>query len=240
MGKENLQRLMDEAPRGQPLDPEMLRDMRISARSTSYLLDAGWLQRLSKGAYLLRGDTPSREGILAFISRKVPGVHLGGRTALLVKASATLPASERIVLWGPRPYKFAPWIAEYLDFSYQTTNLFDDALEYGEGLSPARIDPSVLVSAPERAFLELVSDAGKALTKEEAARCLDMAGEIRESALHQFLSHCTRVKVIKLVHELGRRANYAWADVAQRHVDRLRADKPWSYVSKNGERLTLR
>jgi len=29
MGKENLQRLMEEATRGQPLDPEMLRDMRV-------------------------------------------------------------------------------------------------------------------------------------------------------------------------------------------------------------------
>ena len=240
MGKENLQRLMEEAPRGQPLDPEMLRDMRVSPRSTSYLLDAGWLQRLSKGAYLLRGDRPTREGVLAFISRKIPGMHVGGRTALAWNASAILPASGRIVLWGPRPYKFPPWVAEHLDFSYQTTDLFDGVLPYEQGLNPTLNNPGVVVSVPERALLELVSDAGKSMPHEELAGCMEMAGELRESVLHQFLSHCTRVKVIKLVRDLGQRADHPWVGVAQQHVDRLGADKRWSYVSKNGERLTLK
>lgn len=231
---------MEEAPRGQPLDPEMLRDMRISPRSTSYLLTAGWLQRLSKGAYLLRGDKLRREGILAFIARKIPGVHVGGRTALAWHASALLPAMERIVLWGPRPYKFPSWIAEHLDFSYQTTNLFDEDLPDALGLNPAGADPGVVISVPERALLELVSDAGKSMTSEELVQSMDMARDLRESVLDELLSHCTRVKVIKLVRDIGQRNDCAWASVAQRHADRLSADKRWSYLSKNGERLTLK
>ncbi|WP_313068144.1 AbiEi antitoxin N-terminal domain-containing protein [Paraburkholderia sp. LEh10] len=43
---------------------------------------AGWLQSLSKGAYLLAGDRPTRDGILAYLSRRVAGLHIGGKTAL--------------------------------------------------------------------------------------------------------------------------------------------------------------
>ena len=62
-----VQLLMREAPRGQPLDPAMLRNLGISPAQTHYLVTAGWLQRLSKGAYLLRGDVPTMEGILMYL-----------------------------------------------------------------------------------------------------------------------------------------------------------------------------
>jgi hypothetical protein len=43
MASKTLQRLMDVAPRGQPLDPQMLRDCGISPQQTTYLVTAGWL-----------------------------------------------------------------------------------------------------------------------------------------------------------------------------------------------------
>ncbi|WP_396335782.1 AbiEi antitoxin N-terminal domain-containing protein [Chromobacterium haemolyticum] len=61
-----VQQLMRTAPRGQPLDVEMLRRMDISPSQASLLARAGWLQRLSRGAYLLAGDTPTTDGIIAF------------------------------------------------------------------------------------------------------------------------------------------------------------------------------
>ncbi|PLQ00437.1 type IV toxin-antitoxin system AbiEi family antitoxin domain-containing protein [Cupriavidus pauculus] len=240
MGKENLQRLMELAPRGQPLDPDLLRDMRVSSRATSYLLEAGWLQRLSKGAYLLRGDKPTREGMVAFVSRKMPGLHIGGKSALTWHATQKVSATtERIGLWGPRPYRFPSWLAEHLDFMYQTTDLFDGHLPYAQGLISAPHDPGVMVSVPERALLELASDAGKTLTVQALENAMSLASDLRPSVLDQLLSHCTRVKVIKLVRDIGRRGSFSWADTAEQHVDRLGADKRWSYASKNGERLTL-
>ena len=41
MASKTLQRLMDVAPRGQPLDPQILRDCGISPQQTSYLVNAG-------------------------------------------------------------------------------------------------------------------------------------------------------------------------------------------------------
>jgi hypothetical protein len=91
---------MEVVPRGQPLDPKMPRDGGVSAQQTSYLVSAGWLQHLSKGAYLLTGDRPTCDGILAYLSDWIAGLHVGGKTALGWQGVRhNLSFREHVVLW---------------------------------------------------------------------------------------------------------------------------------------------
>ncbi|WP_346778730.1 AbiEi antitoxin N-terminal domain-containing protein [Burkholderia sp. Ac-20353] len=153
MASKTLQRLMEGAPRGQSLDPQVLRDSGVGAQQTTNLINAGWLQRLSKRAYLLAGDTPTRDGILACLSRRIAGLHVGGKTALGWQGARYHPQlRERVVLWAARPYVMPDWVGEHLRYTLQTTQLFDERLSDTAGLSalPNR-DPSLLVSEPERA-----------------------------------------------------------------------------------------
>lgn len=62
---------------------------------------------------------------------------------------------------------------------------------------------------------------------------------LRHDVLDEFLSHCHRVKVVRLVHDLGLEADFSWARGIQQHVDRLGAGKRWSNQTKNG-RITLK
>ncbi|KAJ3472724.1 hypothetical protein NLI96_g13276 [Meripilus lineatus] len=149
MASKSLQRLMEGTPHGQPLDPQMLRDCGVSAQQTTYLVQAGWLQRLSKGAYLLAGDTPTRDGILAYLSRRVPGLHVGGKTALDWQGVRhNVSFRERVVLWAehdaPLRYVFA---------------------ERCSPVTPAEWRSFATGSEPERALLELASDIGKQRAK---------------------------------------------------------------------------
>ncbi len=246
MASKSLQRLMESVPRGQPLDPQMLRDCGVSAQQTTYLVSAGWLQRLSKGAYLLAGDTPARDGVLAYLSRHVTGLHVGGRTALdwqSVRHNASF--RERVVLWAMRPYVMPGWVDEHLPHTLQTTRLFDDSLPGGFAISalPNR-DPSILVAEPERALLELASDVGKRLAKgqslEEAIQIASSLRNLRPKVLDTLLSHCTRVKVVKLVRDLGESSGFAWGKGLQRHVDRLGPGKRWSSSRKGMPSLNLK
>ncbi|MEM5387777.1 type IV toxin-antitoxin system AbiEi family antitoxin domain-containing protein [Paraburkholderia phymatum] len=246
MASKTLQRLMDVAPRGQPLDPEMLRDCGISAQQTTYLVNAGWLQRLSKGAYLLTGDTPTRDGILAYLSRRIPGLHVGGRTALDWQGVRhNVSFRERVVLWADRPYVMPDWVGEHMPYTLQTTRLFDANLPAGTGLSPLpNRDPSLVVAEPERALLELASDVGKRRAKgqslEEAMSIAASLRNLRPKVLDTLLSHCTRVKVVKLVRDLGEASGFAWGKDLQRHVDRLGAGRRWTSSRKDGPRFTLK
>jgi hypothetical protein len=242
MSNKTVQRLMHDTKRGHPIDSEMLRDMGVSAALASHMVKSGWLTRLSKGAYLLTGDAPSRDGTIAYLSRRVPGLHVGGKTALAWQGVRhNISFREKIVLWGKESYRFPPWVAEHVSYSYQTTALFDDEFTYQNGLKPLPSgDPGVLVSVPERALLELASDIGKGQSMEEASNLMVSLRNIRSDVLDDFLGHCKRVKVVRLVRDLGVEADFSWAEDLQKHVDRLGAGKRWSNKTKDGKRLTLK
>ena len=246
MASKSLQRLMESVPRGQPLDPQMLRDCGVSAQQTTYLVSAGWLQRLSKGAYLLAGDTPTRDGVLAYLSRHVTGLHVGGKTALDWQGVRhNMSFRERVVLWAARPYVMPDWVSEHLPHTLQTTRLFDGNLPEGFAISPLpNQDPSLLVAEPERALLELASDVGKRLAKgqslDEAINIASSLRNLRPKVLDALLSHCTRVKVVKLVRDLGESSGFAWGKDLQRHVDRLGPGKRWTSSRKGAPSLNLK
>lgn len=242
MSLQTVQRLMQESRRGHPLDTDALRELGVSNALASHLTKAGWLQRLSQGAYLLAGDTPTRDGTIAFLSRRIPGLHVGGKTALAWQGVRhNISFREKVVLWGSAPYRFPAWVAEHLPHAFQITALFDEDISENAGLKPLPAGAAeVLVSVPERALLELASDVGKGQSLEEASNLMVGLRNIRRDVLDEFLRHCTRVKVVRLVRDLGLEAGHPWAADVQKHVDRLGAGKRWSNRTRSGKRLTLK
>ncbi|MBB5405775.1 hypothetical protein QFZ89_004111 [Paraburkholderia youngii] len=233
--------MMQESRRGHPIDSGMLRDMGISAALAAHMVRSGWLQRLSQGVYLLTGDTPTRDGSIAYLTRRIAGLHVGGKTALAWQGVRhNIAFREKVVLWGQKPYRIPSSVGQHLVYSFQTTSLFDDDLPYDKGLKPLPAGgPEVNVSVPERAILELASDIGKGQSFEEASNLMVSLHNLRADVLDEFLSHCHRVKVVRLVRDLGREADFAWARGLQKHVDRLGTGKRWSNQTKNG-RITLK
>jgi hypothetical protein len=63
---------------------------------------------------------------------------------------------------------------------------------------------------------------------------------LRPTVLDTLLSHCTRVKVVKLVRDLGEAGGFPWGQDLQRHVDRLGPGRRWTSSRKGGPRLTLK
>lgn len=241
MGGKAFQHVLDNAPGGQPLDPATLRELGVSPALASYWVRAGWLLRLSKGAYLTRGDTPTSDGIIVYLSRRVPGLHVGGKTALDWQGVRhNVAFRPRTVLWGQAPYRFPVWVSEYVLYSYQTTQLFHDSFSYKAGLKPLPNGNSeVLVSVPERALLELASDVGKRHSLEEAINIAHSLRNLRVHVLDQFLEACLRVKVVRLVRDIGLATGFEWGSNLQKHVDRL-GGKRWSNQIRTGERLVLK
>jgi hypothetical protein len=246
MASKALQLLMKNMPRGVPIDADRLRAMDISPQQATNMVNSGWLQRLSKGAYVLAGDTPTREGVLIFLGQRVPGMHVGGKTALEWQGVRhNISFRERVILWGERPYAMPEWIELHMPHTYQTTAIFDDGLPKNIGLAPLpNGSPHILVSIPERALLELASDIGKQGEKgqslEEALNLMPSLRNLRTKQLEQLLNHCTRAKVVKLVRDLGASSGYQWGQDLQKYVDRLGPGKRWSSSRKNAPRFTLK
>ncbi|WP_392394906.1 type IV toxin-antitoxin system AbiEi family antitoxin domain-containing protein [Paraburkholderia caledonica] len=246
MANTTVQRLLEKAPRGQPLDPKMLRTLGIEASQTSYLVRAGWLKRLSKGAYLLVGDQLSTDGVIAYLSRRVPGLHVGGKTALDWQGIRhNIAFRPRFALWAFQSYRFPDWVGEHMPFSFQTTQLFRNDAPIAAWLRPLpNKNNEILVSIPELALLELASSIGKAgdkgQTLEEATHLAELMRNLRVDVLTSILGYCIRVKVLKLVRDLGRTSGHAWGNNLQAYVEARSLGKRWSRSGKDGRRLTLK
>jgi hypothetical protein len=133
------------------------------------------------------------------------------------------------------------WFTTRFESRYQATQLFDATARQGMGLQPLPTGRAeVLVSVPERALLELLSDVGKTQSLTETRQLVESLRTLREKTLDELLAHTTRIKVVRLAELLSNDLNLPWAALAKRHSQRLGGGKRWIAVSKSGERLDLR
>jgi hypothetical protein len=234
--------LLAELPRGEPLSIAALRAWGVSAFRASDLARSGWLTHLGRGVYMLPGDTLTREGCLAYLSQRVSGFHVGGKTALDWRGiRQNVSFREILSLWGDQPKRLPAWFTQRFDGRYQETQLFDAKLRKGFGLQPLPNGRAeILVSVPERALLELLSDVGKTQSLEETRQLVEGLRTLREKTLDELLAHSTRIKVVRLAELIARDLNLPWAALAKRHSQRMGGGKRWIAVAKNGERLDLR
>lgn len=242
----SLKTLLAELPRGEPFSTADLQARGVSAFRASALGRSGWLTHLARGVYMLPGDTLTRDGALAFVSRQTPGLHVGSKTALAWRGvRQNLSFVETLALWGDKPQRLPEWFTQRFAAQYQATQLFDAQLPPGFGLQslPAgRAD--VLVSVPERGLLELLSDVGRDKSKgqslSEARELTEGLPNLREAVLDELLRHTTRIKVIRIAAVLAQELQLPWANLAKAHSLRIGGGQRWIAVSKSGERLDLK
>ncbi len=229
-------------PRGAPLSTRRLQDQGLSAKQVARLAEGGWLRRLGRGVYLLPGDELHRDASLAWLGTQVAGLHVAGKTALGWRGVRhNLAFKERLVLWGDVPTALPAWFTETFPSAYQATHLFDETLPTGLGLAPlpgGRSD--LLVSTPERAVLELLSDVGKSQGLEEARHLVEGARALRLDVMDTLLAHLKRIKVARLAHAFAEELDLPWAALARRHSERLGGGLRWVSATRTGERLNLK
>jgi len=106
---------------------------------------------------------------------------------------------EHLSLWGEAPRRLPDWFTQRFPASYQAMRLFHDALPKGFGLQPLpAADSRVLISVPERAMLERLSDVGKAQSLAEARELAESLSGLREKVLDRLPAarRCTRRRPI--------------------------------------------
>ncbi len=214
----------------------------LSAKQVARLAHDGWLKRVGHGVYVLPGDQLEQKPALALLSRSIPGLHVGGKTALAWRGVRhNLSARPTLSLWGDKPLKLPAWFSAAFPAVYQATHIFGEGMPVDLGVSALPGEHSqVLVSTPERAMLELLSDVGKNQGLEEATHLLDELRTPRLDVLEQLFTHLKRIKVVRLAQAMSEDLDLPWKDIARRHSDRLGGGQRWVANTRTGDRLDLR
>lgn len=232
---------LNSLPRGVPVDAVTLKDLGISSALASHYVSAGWLTRLGRGVFMFPNDQLKLESCVLLLSRRLQGLHVGGKTALAWRGVRhNVGPHERLHLWSETQHRLPAWFTKRFPCRYVTRHLFDSSLPANFGLQPLPETPNgPAVSVPERALLELLSDVGVGQGAEEARNIMEGVRSPRLDVLGPLLKCCPRVKVVRLCLQWAEELNLAWA-VEARKLAGPRGRNRWFGKLRDGTTLILK
>ncbi|MBU3665646.1 MAG: hypothetical protein FGM15_07195 [Chthoniobacterales bacterium] len=237
-----LQAVQTELPRGCPLTTEAMRGQGVSSALAYHYLKSGWLVRLERGVFAFPHDKLQRDACIKLLATRLSGLHVGGKTALGWRGFRhNLAVRERLVLWGDARGKLPAWFLAQFPARYVSKHLFSAELPKDFGLKPLpETADGALVSVPERALLEMLSDVGQQQGVEEARHIMELLVSIRGDVLGVLLKCCVRVKVVRLCVTWSEDLGLPWAATARKAAARNLGRGKWSGFTRDGKRLILK
>lgn len=234
--RSKLNTLLTQVPSGRPVTSEDLALEGVSADLAVHYVRAGWLRRLARGVFA-RPDAPlQRDPSLWLLQRQIPGLHVGGKTALDWHGVRHYVSQEpKLHLYGLKSAKLPEWFTDSFPAEYHRKQLFSSDAAGMKHVGPFEgraTGPNV--SAPERAFLELLSEVGVRQPLAEARELAESTYGFRASVLGDLLRECTNVKTVRLCLQFGRELSLPW--VKKLDPARLPAggNRPWVAQTNEG------
>lgn len=186
----------------------------IDRKEQSSYVKSGWIERVAQGVYKISGGTPTLYSALSSYNRQLSKqCHIGASTALDLKgfyhfASMGTPKAflftsknERLPSW----LLHTPWD---MTVRYSTTAAFG---EKDTGIENMTIDGmEVLVSAPERAFMECLLLAPADYSYMDSFYIMEMLTALRPKRVQTLLENCSSVKVKRMFLYMAEKAGHQW------------------------------
>ncbi len=232
-------------PRGAPFCLSALSRLGISAQLAAQYVASGWLVRLAHGVYAYPNDDFNVYDALLFLQKLVPGLHVGGKTALGWQGVMhSVSSRHALVLWGDKRFQLPNWFTERFSARYVHAQLFewsDDELSRRTLTTPPTLPEGLSVAAPERAVLELLYEVGVKQSLEEARNVFDGVRSPRKALLGRLLACCTSVKAVRLFLTWARETNLVDVDaLLKQHAVRTGSSKRWIGRLDDGTLLSLK
>ena len=242
--KHNLiKRVQSDIPRGAPFDLHTLGKLGVSPKMAADYAKNGWLVRLAQGVYAFPNDDFSVYGALLFLQRRVPGLHVAGKSALALQGIRHNLGRDTLVLWGDTRYVLPEWFTSRFPARYVYARLFNwpDSDLPGKTLTtPPGLPDDLCVAVAERAVLEMLYDAGTRQSLEEARNLFDGLRSPRKDLLGQLLACCTSIKAVRLFLTWARETGVVDADdLLARYPIHTGSDKRWISRLPDGTLLSL-
>lgn len=232
--RKKLLTLYTRVPSGTALTPDDLAKLGISSDLAVHYANTGWLQRLGHGVYARPTDRLEVYGCLAVLQRKIEGLHVGGKSALDWHGLRQyVSQNPSLRLYGCDSAKLPEWFSSRFPATYHRKRLFREAPDHLLHVKPFR-DTTALVSAPERALLELLSEVGVRQPLQEAREIMEATHTFRAKVLGELLQQCTSVKTVRLCLKLARELALPWSSKLDEMALPTGSKSAWVSRSRDG------
>lgn len=236
-----IQQILETEPHVSLLFGDWLSKQGLGAKEQYAYMKRGWLDRLSKGVYVLQGKIPTLLHAIAAYNKQLGKYCIvGAYTALELRGY-----SHYLSLGKPTAYLFTDrfnkiptWLITRewdMTVKYMTTSFLGNDLK---GVEQMEIGgDQLLVSSPERAFLECLnlSDATSSLL--DTYYIMESLTTLRPKLLQQLLEACTSQKVKRLFLYMAEKARHPWfkalkLEAIETGTSRLMASPTGKYIAK--------
>jgi hypothetical protein len=163
-------------------------------------------------------------------------LHVGGKSALDWHGIRHYVSQRPILhLYGWKAGRLPQWFTEHFPAEYHRKRLFDERPDVPLHVGPFENRKGApLVSAPERALLEVLSEVGVRQPLQEARELVESSYSLRADALRDLLKRCSSVKTVRLCLQLGRELSQPWAGKLDPSQLPKGSDRPWVSRSADG------
>ena len=200
-----LKNLYSDLKSNRPVSPSELRQLNISPDLVVYYVKAGWLKRLANGVYAKPNAILELNECLNFLQQKIKGFHVGGKSALEFYGFRHYLSNNpktRLYTWDT--VKLPDWFSTEFNAEARRKRLFEEKPDAMLNVSHFNNDNDApLVSEPERAILEMLSDIPVDQSITEAEELLESAQSLRPEVMSNLLHNCKSVKTVRLFLKLA-------------------------------------
>lgn len=223
------------APRT-PVTSEDLAALGISADLAIHYVRAGWLERLARGVYCRPNDPPLLHPSVALLQRSFEGLHVGGKSALDWHGIRQYVSQRPVLhLYGWKAGRLPEWFTQRFPAEYHRKRLFEERPNALLHVRPfENRNGASLISAPERALLEVLSEVGVRQPLQEARELVESSYSLRANVLRDLLKQCASVKTVRLCLQLGQELSQPWFGKLDQSQLPKGSDRPWVSRSADG------
>lgn len=236
-----IRNLRQKLKAGAPFSSDQLRELGVSNALAAKYVRSGWLERLERGVYQFAGDRLDKDRSLRFLEERVSGLHVAGKSALARHGYLQNVAfTERTIVWGEGRAQLPEWAEARFSVRFATRHLFNAGYPFEARVSRLpQVPEGPMVSQPEAALLELLSEVGVSEGVEESRNIMEGMFRLRPSHLSRAIESCRMVKAVRLCAVWAAELKLDWAEAARDAVPADKRKGRWVGKLYDGKTLTL-
>ncbi len=209
-----IQKIMESNPHTDFMFGDWLSRQGLDAKGQHAYMKSGWLKRISKGVYVLNGTEPKLlHALSAYNNQLSKQCFVGAYTALELRGYSHYLSlgKPQAYLFTGRTNKLPTWMLSRnwdMMVKYMTTSFLGEDLL---GVETMTVDGySLLVSSPERAFMECLHLPGTAASLLDLFYIMESLTTLRPKLVQSLLEICSSQKVKRLFVYMAEKAGHSW------------------------------
>jgi hypothetical protein len=163
-------------------------------------------------------------------------MHISGKSALAWHGlNDKISQQATLHLCGWQAGHLPEWFTARFPAEYHRNRLFKECPD-----TPLHVQPfenrkdAPLISRPERALLEVLSEVGLRQPMQEARELVRSSNSLRGDIMLDLLKHCVSVKTVRLCLHLGHEFGQSWISELDPSLLPKGSDRPWVWRSAEG------